>query len=480
MADDLESTIKNLALDEEEFSGGMTVWVSTTLVAVIIALGVGVIFYGDIPLPEFPQFVPLHVAFVFLLDAITAFLLFGQFHYRRLLLYLLLASGYLFNAMISIPFLLAFPGGLQTEGGLIGGPQSAIWLWHYWHIIFPILVTSAIVVHRVTNGLQLTRPRLWPISLLAMATVMLAVGVLTLTVTHGHDSLPVLIDVTHKPPLTTSFYWAGGIAALITLIALSLTLFHGRRHIVLYLWLAVAMAAFLADIAASLSANARYTVGWYFGRIESVIAASILLMVFLGEILRLYHRLRSANSMLLRLVEENENSRAILAQKNRELERHSRTDHLTRFLNRQAIEGELVQAIKSAQRHGRPFSLILFDLDQFKKINDNFGHNNGDEVLRILGREIKMRLRDSDLTGRWGGEEFLILCSETDLANATAFAEELRKLIYDIDFPLPSPLSASFGVVQFRKGEEAEELIGRVDECLYLAKSGGRNKVVSR
>lgn len=478
-ADNPEAAIKNLALDEAGFSGGLTVWLSIALAAVILILGCAVVFYGDVPLPEFPQFVPLHMAFVFLLDAITAYLLFGQFHYRRLPLYLLLGSGYFFNAMISIPFLLTFPGGLQTEGGIFGGSQSAIWLWHFWHILFPVIVTTAIVVHRATNGRQLSRPNLWPNTLFALGAVLLVVMALCLLVTYGHNWLPVLIDVTRNPPLTTAFYWVGGSAAVVTLVTLIFTSLQARRHIVLYLWLAIAMAAFFVDVAASLSANARYTVGWYFGRVEGVIAAGVLLMVFLGEIFRLYQRLYSAASMLLRLVTEKQKSGQILAEKNRELEQLSRTDHLTQLLNRHALEGELVQLRKSYQRYGHSFSLILFDIDHFKQINDSYGHNIGDQVLSILGRVIKKRLRATDMAGRWGGEEFLIICSETDLVNATAFAEELRSLINETDFSLSSPLSASFGVVQYQPGEEIEVLVGRADNNLYIAKNNGRNQVVS-
>ena len=479
MADVPQSSTINLTLDETESSGKFTNWVSISLVMVILILAIVVIFYGDVPLPKFPQFVPLHVAFVFLLDTITAFLLFGQFHYRRILLYLLLGSGYLLNAMISIPFLLAFPGGLQTEGGIIGGPQSAIWLWHYWHILFPVIVTTAIIVHNATHGQQLNRPNLWPITVFALVVVMLVVIALSLSVTYGHNWLPELIDVTRKPPLTTAFYWAGGSAAVATLIALIFTFRQGSQRTVLYLWLAVTMLAFLADIVSSLSANARYTLGWYFGRVEAIIAASVLLMVFLAEILRLYDRLSSANSMLLHLVTENQLSREILVNKNHQLELLSKTDHLTQLLNRQAIENELVQLINTYHRYGHSFSLILIDIDHFKEINDSYGHNIGDEVLRILGRVIKKRLRSTDTAGRWGGEEFLIVCSETELAAATAFAEELRELIYTSNFQLNIPLSASFGVVEYQADEDVNTLVGRVDEKLYAAKNNGRNQVVS-
>jgi hypothetical protein len=378
------SSTQNLALDEAGPEGVTIVRWSLVLSGAIILLGVAVVYNGDIALPPHPEFVPLHMTFVFVLDAITAFLLFGQFHYRRLPLYLGLASGYLFNSGISIPFMLAFPSAVQTEGGIIGGSQSAIWLWHYWHILFPVMVCASLILHRALQGWQVPAARLWPLTLAATAGVILLVALLTFSVTASHDGLPVLIDVSRKHPLTTAFYWTGTVAAVVTMLALGLAWFLGGGRIPIHLWLAVAMTAFLADIAASLGADARYTVGWYFGRIEAIIAASVLFLVFLGRMVSIYQRLGAANSQLaeaneqlLHMVEEKHQSEVLLAKKNQELELLSKTDSLTQLYNRTSVENHVHELIENSRRYGRPFSVVLLDIDHFKQINDEFGHNVG-------------------------------------------------------------------------------------------------------
>jgi hypothetical protein len=118
----------HLSLDEPGSAGVGTMRLSI-LSVVIIALLTGLILAnGDWPLTPNPQFVPVHASFVLILDGVTAFLLYGQFHYRRLIFYLPLAGGYLFSALAAIPFMLSFPGISQQHGGVIGGSQSAIWI----------------------------------------------------------------------------------------------------------------------------------------------------------------------------------------------------------------------------------------------------------------------------------------------------------------------------------------------------------------
>jgi len=477
---------KHLALDEPGFAGKLTLLGSLLLSAVIFILGAWVIAYGDINLPPFPQFVLIHVSFVFLLDGITAFLLWGQFHFRRLPVYLLLGSGYFFNAMIMIPFLLTFPTITQTQGGIIGGSQSAIWLWLLWHLLFPAIVVTALLLQGASKDKQISESKLWPATITAITAVILLVGILTMAVTVGHSWLPELIDPTQTPALKTPYYWAGSTAFVVATLAMGLAWYFGRGKISLYLWLAVAMAAFLADIATGLGSHGRYTVGWYFGRIEAIVAASILLLVFLAEIMHLYQRLGitisqlgNANEQLLSMVEEKRRTETILAQKNLELDHMAKTDYLTKLHNRQAIEHHIKELIEAAQRYNRPFSIIMLDIDHFKRINDDHGHNAGDAVLRTLSGIMIHRVRATDTVGRWGGEEFLIVCAETAREPAVDLAESLRKLIATTSFELPFPITASFGVAEYKRDEQLESIVARVDQQLYIAKQAGRNQVAA-
>ncbi|MET0066845.1 MAG: sensor domain-containing diguanylate cyclase [Candidatus Thiodiazotropha sp.] len=477
-------TSDQMNLDEPGSAGPASVQIGMALTAVILLMTAAILVFGDSALPSHPEFVPFHAAIVLMLDGITAFLLYGQFHYRRLPLYLLLASAYLLSALITLPFTLSFPLQGQPGGGIIGGSQSAIWLWHFWHILFPLTLLLGTFQDWHGRSTAWPQERLWPATFISIVSVAALVVILTLTVTLFHDSLPVLIDSSRPAPLTPAFYWVGSLAALMTLAALILAWSRFARLSAINLWLAVTLLAFFADILASLGAYQRYTVGWYFGRIEAMLASSILLFVFLGEIVSLYRRLgRAVNQMvesnhnLVSLVTENQHAKAALAEKNLQLERISSTDHLTRLPNRRATEQELRDQYQIAERYGRDFCIIMIDIDHFKAINDTHGHNTGDKVLRQLCSVISNRVRMTDFVGRWGGEEFLVICSETELSAATELAERLRELVEHTAFDLPVSLTASFGVSEFRVGEALDDLIMRADQHLYLAKQGGRNRV---
>jgi diguanylate cyclase (GGDEF)-like protein/PAS domain S-box-containing protein len=161
-----------------------------------------------------------------------------------------------------------------------------------------------------------------------------------------------------------------------------------------------------------------------------------------------------------------------------QLEAMATTDSLTAIANRRHIE-ELVQAAMArADRYDEPLSLILFDIDHFKTVNDEQGHQAGDQVLVEFSQRIRQQLRSSDSFGRWGGEEFLILLPQTDLPAATALAEQLRQLVAASPFALACSLTASFGVAQHIRHEQEVAWFRRVDDCLYAAKRTGRNRVV--
>jgi diguanylate cyclase (GGDEF)-like protein len=143
----------------------------------------------------------------------------------------------------------------------------------------------------------------------------------------------------------------------------------------------------------------------------------------------------------------------------------------------QALESE----VRRAERFGGSLSLVLLDLDDFKLINDRYGHHTGDEVLREVGKALLHRVRDVDLPVRIGGEEFAVLLPETDLAGCGALAENLRAEIEMVRLK-GAPrvtITASFGAVARGDGEHAHELLQRADVALYRAKREGKNRVVA-
>ncbi len=156
------------------------------------------------------------------------------------------------------------------------------------------------------------------------------------------------------------------------------------------------------------------------------------------------------------------------------------TDPLTGVKNRTAMDASIKREIGLANRQNSPLSFILFDLDHFKSINDQYGHLIGDQALRMVAKVAEETIRDSDIIFRFGGEEFLVLLSATKISGATLLAERIRNNIEHLEvFPdLDLRITASMGVVSRSRDEDAESLIGRADSALYIAKNNGRNQVV--
>lgn len=160
------------------------------------------------------------------------------------------------------------------------------------------------------------------------------------------------------------------------------------------------------------------------------------------------------------------------------IEKISMTDNLTGLYNRHKLKEVLSSEMERSQRYQNHFSIILLDVDFFKKINDNYGHQVGDEVLIDLANILKINSRKNDCISRWGGEEFLIVACETDLENAGMLAEKLRIKIENYLFPTVGKVTMSCGVAEYSNGETISKLVSRADDFLYKAKKLGRNKVV--
>ncbi|MGD9608045.1 MAG: diguanylate cyclase [Desulfovibrionaceae bacterium] len=168
---------------------------------------------------------------------------------------------------------------------------------------------------------------------------------------------------------------------------------------------------------------------------------------------------------------------AMLALRNLDLRRLSTTDPLTSLANRQHIESLIRQALDARAGSAAPLSLILFDIDHFKAINDRFGHLAGDAVLRTLAAQVRQTVPSDCAIGRWGGEEFLILCPGTDRQGAARLAETVRLAVREVALPDSSGLSCSFGLTEAGRGESLDDLLARVDKALYAAKDRGRDRV---
>ena len=185
----------------------------------------------------------------------------------------------------------------------------------------------------------------------------------------------------------------------------------------------------------------------------------LLWLLGLGGIIFAFNRLRVAQDRIITL---------------------SYTDTLTGTANRRIFLESLGGAISFAQRHQTPLSIIMADLDDFKSVNDTFGHNAGDQALQAFATLLMKNSREEDLIARWGGEEFIMMLPGTGAKKATVFGERLRHRLEEITFPDSGiRLTASFGVSAYQPGEPSISFIGRADQALYEAKRLGKNQVIT-
>jgi len=159
---------------------------------------------------------------------------------------------------------------------------------------------------------------------------------------------------------------------------------------------------------------------------------------------------------------------------NREL---AERDALTRIANRYRLEQALQQECRRAQRFREPLSVIAMDVDDFKPINDRYGHAQGDAALVHVVENLRTCLRDHDLLARWGGDEFVMVMPQTTLDEALAVAGRLRQAMVQVEQIGESRLTLSYGVVQWQEGEGQSDLLGRADKALYRAKGAGKNAI---
>jgi diguanylate cyclase (GGDEF)-like protein len=165
-----------------------------------------------------------------------------------------------------------------------------------------------------------------------------------------------------------------------------------------------------------------------------------------------------------------------------EIQRLAATDALTGLMNRRAFSETVTKEISRARRYGHPLTLLLFDIDHFKRINDKHGHAVGDIVLGRVGKLINEQLRTSDVAGRWGGEEFVVALPHVGLDGAAVVAARVRIACQDLDIVTEKgrqvPVTVSIGVAELGREDTLHALTERADHGMYLAKKEGRNRVV--
>lgn len=217
------------------------------------------------------------------------------------------------------------------------------------------------------------------------------------------------------------------------------------------------------------------------GRSENGADPRLLIETLMNELARATTRATKLESQFVEKSRELDVIRESLSQS----EERAKTDTLTGLPNRRALEEFFRAAQAQAMEHGRPLSVLMIDIDHFKKFNDTFGHGVGDQVLRLVASALRDRVREQDLAARYGGEELIAVLPGADLAVCTVTAERIRRGLADCRITRRSTgemlpgITVSVGVGQFQFGESMDDLIDRCDRALYLAKKRGRNCVVT-
>jgi diguanylate cyclase len=196
-------------------------------------------------------------------------------------------------------------------------------------------------------------------------------------------------------------------------------------------------------------------------------------------------RMQDANAQLEQKLEASRDDIAGLQRDLDEVRRESMLDPLTKIANRKSFDEGLLKYFAEATGKGIPLCLMLLDIDHFKTFNDTWGHQTGDQVLRLVAMTLKSNIKGKDIAARYGGEEFAAILPETDLEGAVIVADNIRKAIQAKELLKRSTneklgrMTASFGVAMYRPGDTPATLIERADRCLYAAKHAGRNRVLS-
>ena len=346
-----------------------------------------------------PAFIPIYQSALVINDLVTAVFLLGQQQFLRTGALTVLAGGYLFTALMSILHALTFPGLFSPTGLLGAGPQTTAWLYMFWHGGFPLFVIgyaacgagdSAAASRRRRDG---SRARTRHCRVLRRCTSLRRAG---------RPFLPPIMQGNRYTANMSVVVWSVWLLSLGALAMLA----RRRPYSVLDLWLIVTMCAWLFDIALSAALdNGRYDLGFYAGASTACSRQASSSSCCLTQ----------TSSLYVQLIRLRDSDRS----KAEELRRLSTIDPLTGIANRRAFEEALDQEWRRMMRHSTPLSLLMIDVDYFKRFNDAYGHVAGDQCLRAVAQALARRTRRAgELAARYGGEEFAVLLPHIDAAAA--------------------------------------------------------------
>ena len=439
--------------------------------ALLFSLAVGLVTIALIQVSgieriNFPEFLAAYQTAIIAAYLIAAYLIFALYRANHALSSLYLCGGCLYAGVVLLAQSaesLYVPVSLASLQVLPAGPQTSIWFWVFWHAALPVSIALYALSEWMRPGYIVVRPEraaVW----FGVAIVLL-IGASIAAVTVFHEWMRAL-DLGGN---IRSMHSKGAVPGLMALTVTALLLLWRATgfHTVLQVWLGVALVALLFDNVTSIIGGHRLSVGWYVGRIDGLISASVMLLVYLGEINRAYlkttnsaRRLATANALLEAKVDL------------------AGLDFLTGLPGRASFI-ERVRLLRARNiGNGTIVAVLIIDLDGFKKVNDTLGHEQGDKVLVQTAEVLRSTLRDTDIAGRFGGDEFVVclfapysVVQETMINIAGRIVAGIREL--------GSGIGCSIGIsLCIADRLNLSSALQQADKAMYLAKKHGKNRFV--
>ncbi|GAC1492950.1 MAG: sensor domain-containing diguanylate cyclase [Vulcanimicrobiaceae bacterium] len=411
---------------------------------------------GNVPGPNIRAFLPISATLWATAELLTAFFLFSQFYVAGKVAYALIATGYTFTGLMTLPYLYAFPGVFLEPPLATGALQVSVWLWVVWHCLFPLTIAATHLYDPSLEHRTVTRESIGRVLVALVAGAAIFAISIASVIWVFRDELPrVLLPSGHFAPIYSAY--VAPVVVLANIMACAVVSRRLKHAKALQVWVAVALLTSALDGLVNATSPGRYTVSWYVGKAEAMITASVVLIMLLFEVSTLYRRLFDVASI----------------------------DPLTGLDNRRSLDSKTHEVLALLPRMPDGVSLLMLDLDKFKSFNDAYGHAQGDHVLRVVAGVMRAcASRPTDRIARYGGEEFVVLLPDTTLGGAERVAERIRATVELTPIVLSNgsfgSITTSIGVAHVPRGESTTvaQMLERADRALYLAKEQGRNRIV--
>ncbi len=439
--------------------------VAGLVTAALVAAGIALTPLAKETLPAVPSYMLAFGFAMIITNLLLAGLMFSRGVSERSRGSIELGTAYCFVAILFVPLIAAFPDAVLPGGSLIGSKISAVWLWSFWHVGFGVLVLRYALAAQKRERLEskAARPETdEDVSRQLGLEIALSCAAVCTLAWLGTAGLPLLPAIFMGPQ---GLFGGAGIlspaASLVVDVACVVVLARLKRPSNEQIWLCVGMVAACFDVWLTYQGTARFSVGWYVAKLGSLFTTSIVLVSLFVELTALYRRTAEMNLVL---------------------EQQAHIDGLTGLANRRRFDQVLESECARAGRGGHAVSLLLIDVDFFKRYNDRYGHLAGDDCLRLVAKAIESSVRrPADLPSRYGGEEFAVILPMTTREGALLMAERIRDSIAKLDVAHVDSacghITVSIGAATTlaTRADQGPELIAAADRALYQAKAQGRN-----